>query len=112
MHNTSTTQVLLVLLFPLCFVAYGYAFFGSKWKLFLRYRLSHSNPNLSIFYMPKETRDNLHTQLYEPAAAEFRVQSLFQPEPAAADLVTGGRTDNDKNDMAPNAGHIPEENKA
>ena len=42
MHNTSTTQVLLVLLFPLCFVAYGYAFFGSKWKLFLRYRLSHS----------------------------------------------------------------------
>ena len=97
MHNTSTTQVLLVLLFPLCFVAYGYAFFGSKWKLFLRYRLSHSNPNVSIFYMPKETRDNLHTQLYEPAAA---------------DLVTGGRTDNDKNDMAPNAGQLPEENKA
>ena len=97
MHNTSKTQVLLVLLFPLCFVAYGYAFFGSKWKLFFRYRLSHSNPNLSIFYMPKETRDNLHTQLYEPAAA---------------DLVTGGRTDNDKNDMAPNAGHISEENKA
>ena len=97
MHNTSTTQVLLVLLFPLCFVAYGYAFFGSKWKLFLRYRLSHSNPKLSIFYMHKETRDDLRTQLYEPAAA---------------DLVTGGRTDNDKNDTAPNAGQVPEENKA
>ena len=97
MHNTSTTQVLLVLLFPLCFVAYGYAFFGSKWKLFLRYRLSHSNPKLSIFYMHKETRDDLRTQLYEPAAA---------------DLVTGGRTDNNKNEMAPNAGQVPEENKA
>ena len=97
MHNTSTTQVLLVLLFPLCFVAYGYAFFGSKWKLFLRYRLSHSNPKLSIFYMHKETRDDLRTQLYKPAAA---------------DLVTGGRTDNDKNGTAPNAGQVPEENKA
>lgn len=93
---------LLVLLCPLCFVAYGCAFFGSKWKLYLRYRLSHSHPNLSIFYMSKEARDKLRTELYEPA-----------------DLVTRVRTDNsepnDKNDMAPNVHQTPaefEENKA
>jgi hypothetical protein len=104
MHNacTCTTQALLVLLCPLCFVAYGCAFFGSKWKLYLRYRLSHSHPNLSIFYMSKEARDKLRTELYEPA-----------------DLVTRVRTDNsepnDKNDMAPNVHQTPaefEENKA
>ena len=73
MHNTCTTQVLLVLLCPLCFVAYAYAAFGSKWKDYLNYRFSHSNPSVSVFYMPKEARDILRAELYEPA-----------------DVVTGG----------------------
>ena len=73
MHNTCTTQVLLVLLCPLYFMAYAYAAFGSKWKDYLSYRFSHSNPSVSVFYMPKEARDILRAELYEPA-----------------DVVTGG----------------------
>ena len=70
MHNTCTTrQVLLVLLCPLCLVAYACARFGSQWKLYLRYRLSHSNPSLSILYLHKDARDDLRTQLFEPAAS-------------------------------------------
>ena len=64
MHNTCTTrQVLLVLLCPmlcpLCLVAYACARFGSQWKLYLRYRLSHSNPSLSPAYLRKDARDAL-----------------------------------------------------
>ena len=62
-------QVLLVLLCPLCLVAYAWARFGSQWKLYLRYRLSHSNPKLSILYLHKDARDDLRTQLFEPAAS-------------------------------------------
>ena len=71
MHTTCTTrQVLLVLLCPLCLVAYACARFGSQWKLYLRYRLSHSNPRMSIFYLHKDARDDLRTQLFEPAASQ------------------------------------------
>ena len=74
MHNTCTTrQVLLVLLCPmlcpLCLVAYACARFGSQWKLYLRYRLSHSNPSLSPAYLRKDARDALRTQLFEPAVS-------------------------------------------
>ena len=66
MHTTCTTrQVLLVLLCPLCLVAYACARFGSKWKLYLRYRLSHSNPSVSILYLHKDARDDLRTQLFD-----------------------------------------------
>ena len=68
MHTACTTrQVLLVLLCPLCLVAYAGERFGSRWKLYLRYRLSHSSPNLSILYLHKEARDDLRIQLFEPA---------------------------------------------
>ena len=45
---------LLVLLPPLCFMAYALIAFGSKWKLYLRYRLSHSMPSVSLFYMVQD----------------------------------------------------------
>ena len=70
MHTTCTTrQVLLVLLCPLCLVAYACARFSSQWKLYLRYRLSHSNPSLSPAYLRKDARDDLRNQLFEPAAS-------------------------------------------
>ena len=46
-HHTCTTQVLLTLLCPLGIVAYACAAFGSKWQLYLRYRM--------LFYLPEET---------------------------------------------------------
>ena len=49
---------------PLCFVAYGCIAFGSKWRLYLRYRFSHSEPSVSFFYVPKEARDNLRVELF------------------------------------------------
>eukprot|EP00964_Phaeocystis_antarctica_P082729 scaffold51947_cov63-Phaeocystis_antarctica.AAC.2 len=55
---------LLVLLYPF-FAAYGYAEFRSEWKLYLRYRFSHSNSSISLFYILKETRDSLHAELYD-----------------------------------------------
>ena len=54
-HHTErvpTTQVLLVLLCPLCVVTYAYAAFGSKWRHYLRYRSSHSKRSCRVRMPP------------------------------------------------------------
>lgn len=56
-YHTCTTQGLLVLLCPLCMVAYACAAFGSKWQLYLRYRV--------LFCLPEGTRANLRAELFE-----------------------------------------------
>ena len=89
MHTTCTTrQVLLFLLCPLSLVAYACARFGSQWKLYLRYRLSHSNPSLSILYLHKDARDDLRTQLFEPEASRKEAQSSAQSSARTASEET------------------------
>ena len=49
------SQVVLVLLRPLSFVAYGCATFGfgPKLMVYLRYRFTHSNPSVPCFFRSK-----------------------------------------------------------
>ena len=77
-HHTCTTQVLLTLLCPLGIVAYACAAFGSKWQLYLRYRM--------LFYLPEETRANLRAKLFERNTStkvdvsDVRVEVCVEPD--------------------------------
>ena len=53
-----------MLLIPFAFVVYACANFGRNWELFLSYRFSHSNPRMKIFYLSKEARDILRSDVY------------------------------------------------
>lgn len=85
-----------MLLFPLCFLAYAYAAFGSKWQLYLRYRFSHSKPSVSLLYMPKEARDNLRAELYDPGS---------KSSPSSSDSESGDK--NDKKQASSAASEAP-----
>ena len=77
-HHTCTTQVLLVLLCPLGMVAYACAAFGSKWQLYLRYRM--------LFCLPEHTRAKLRAELFERNngtkvdVADVRVEVCVEPD--------------------------------